>query len=487
MIVRMKNFLKDNWSAPGGFKSILIVAIPLILSTGANGLQMFVDRTFLMWYGGDSISACMQGGITWFTILSLFQGTIGYVNTFVAQYTGAKKDHKVGSAVWQGIYLSCAAGSLMLLLRTISQTIFSWFGHDAQIQLLEVQYFDILCFNSLPALLGVAISTFFTGRGKANTVLVITLFATLTNTILDYVMIFGKLGLPAMGIKGAGWATVIATIASTSAYAICLFRPSFAKAYNTVKGALPDVDLLKRVIKYGFPNGLDFMLQMTSWTIFVSLSGRISNVAMNATAVVGQIESLSYMPMIGIAIAVSTLVGQSIGQNRLDAAVRTTYCSFVMTFLYMGTLGICYFMIPDFLMLPFSTKANPAEFEMIRPVIRNLLIIIGIKCMFGPGIMTFSSCIKGAGDTKFVMIVTVALMWTFLTIPALIVIRMGGNVYMLWSLAAFYAGAAHMVFLARFLNGKWKTMKVIETETPAPTPETNIFQNEYVSHTKEML
>ena len=130
----MKSNLKGFISGSGGCREVLQIALPLVLSTSAFTIQMFVDRVFLMWYGSETMSAAMYGGILHFTIFSLFLGTATYVNTFVAQYDGAGQHRRIGASVWQGIYFSATAGLLILAISPLAPTIMNWVGHDPIVQ-----------------------------------------------------------------------------------------------------------------------------------------------------------------------------------------------------------------------------------------------------------------------------------------------------------------------------------------------------------------
>ena len=102
----MLTVIKRRWHKQGGYREVLRVAVPLILSTGAWSILLFVDRMFLSWHSPESIAAALPAGMASFALSCLFIGIAAYVNTFVAQYQGANQNLKVGSIVWQGIYLS---------------------------------------------------------------------------------------------------------------------------------------------------------------------------------------------------------------------------------------------------------------------------------------------------------------------------------------------------------------------------------------------
>ena len=182
----------------------------MILSMGSWSLMHFVDRVFLTWYSRDALAAALPSGILSFTLGTFFLGTAGYVNTFVAQYMGANRPERVGASVWQGIHFSILAGLFLLVGIPFAPWIFDAAGHEPSIRALEVVYFQILMVGWLPGLIMPAVSSFYSGRGVTRPVMWVNLVAATTNIGLDYILIFGKLGLPEMGIEGAAWATVLA-------------------------------------------------------------------------------------------------------------------------------------------------------------------------------------------------------------------------------------------------------------------------------------
>jgi len=457
----MLNLIAQRWRGEGGCGEVLRLALPLIVSTGAFSIQMFVDSVFLTWYSPDAMAAAMQGGATAFTFISLFFGTVIYVNTFVAQYTGAGRAERVGPAVWQGVYFSLLAAVLILGLVPLAGPIFDMIGHDSEIRLLEVSYFRIMCLGAFPLMVGSSLGGFFSGRGKTHIVMYVRVGATLVNVVLDYGMIFGRLGFPALGIAGAAWATVLSSIFATVVFLIIFFRRHHRLTFATLSGFRPEWDLFRRLLRYGFPNGIQFLLDMSAFTLFLTLVGRISKEAFSSTAVTFRINYLSFMPIIGLGIAVTILVGQAIGKNRPAQAQRACWSGFYVGFVYMLIVASGFWFFPKLFTGPFSVHTD------IEQLIHNLLKFIAVCCLFDTGNIIFAAALKGAGDTRFVMFMSVAMHWLLLAVPSYVAFKLGWGVYTFWSFfTAFYCILA-MAFLLRLLGGKWKSMRVIEVIYPA--------------------
>jgi MATE family multidrug resistance protein len=448
----------------GGCFEVIKIAFPLILSTSAMTLQMFVDRVFLMWLDRDAMSAAMLGGILSFVFFSFFLGTATYANTFVSQYDGAKRKERIGPAVWQSVYFSIAAGLIMAAIALFARPLIVLVGHEPAIANYELIYFRILTIGSMPMLVDSSLSCFLTGRGKTWTVLWVNVVKTVINVVLDYALVFGKFGFPKWGIGGAAIATVIASVATCIIYFVIILLPAHRKNFCTTNYVF-DRELFGRLMKFGIPSGVQFMLDILGFTLFVVFVGRIDAVSFAASSMVLQINTLSFMPMIGFGMATSILVGRALGADKPQIAQKTTYTAAKLTFGYMVAVAASYWLFPNLFMLPFEAGASAEQMEAMRPIAKTLLYFVSFYCIFDTGNIIFSAALKGAGDTRFVMWISLVLNWLIMVIPswAAITFLLGSaRLYVAWLALTGYVCALAVLFFLRFLAGKWKTMRVIE-------------------------
>jgi MATE family multidrug resistance protein len=464
----MNTSVPESKYKPGGFAEVLSLSLPLIISIGISSIQMFIDRIFLTWFSADAMAGAMQGGFISFAVSSLFLSTVNYVNTFVAQYTGAGRPQRVGAVIWQGIYLAAFSGLLILLAIPFAGILFRWIGHQPDVQRSEIVFFRIMCISTLPMLIDSVLACFFIGRGQTKTVMVVSLVNTLVNIILDYLLIFGKFGFPRWGVAGAALATTAANLVSAVIYFVLFTRAKHRKLFGTLRNFRPEFQLIARILKFGLPNGLQFMLDIWAFAIFLVFVGRIDTVALSATSIAFSINTLAFMPMLGIGTGVTTLVGQALGKGRPDLAQKSTWSGFYLTYGYMALLALGYWLLPQLFIFPFSVGADPSEFIAIKPVVKNLLYFVAFYCLFDTGNIIFSAALKGAGDTRFVMFVTIILSWLVMVIPSWIAVHYHYGVYVVWTFTTAYVCILAIVFFLRFLAGRWKTMRVIE---PSLAPE----------------
>jgi MATE family multidrug resistance protein len=440
----------------------------MVLSTGSWSFQQFVERVFLTWRSPESVAAAMPAGLVCFVFMSLFLGTVTYANTFVAQYTGAGRPERAGASVWQAIHLAALSGVLMLGLVPLAGAIFDWAGHDPKVRPLEVAYFQLLCYGAAPHLVASAASTLFTGLGRTRVVMWVNLgCVAVLNTLLSYAWIFGRWGLPALDIRGAGWASFVVSVAEAVAFLALMFRRSYRETYQTLRAWRPDPALLRRLVRFGLPNGVQFSLDIAAFSTFLLLVGRLGTTALAATNIAFNVNSIAFMPMIGLGIAVSTLVGQRLGQDRPDLAERSARSAAHAAFTYMGVVAAGYALLPGLFLRPFASGADPATFAEVERTAAVLLRFVALYCMFDAMYFAYSSAIKGAGDTRFVLYVSLSLSWGIMAIPSYVSWRLGWGLYAIWTFATAYIMTGGAIFFLRFRGGKWKSMRVIEQKAGA--------------------
>jgi len=452
------------WHQPAGGRELLALALPLILSTASWTVMNFVDRMFLLWHSTEAMAAALPAGMLYWTIICFPMGVAAYVNTFVAQYHGAGRPERIGVAVWQGVWLGVLSAPLILLTVPVIPMVFHLAGHDPQIAALEVTYFEIAAWAGGASVIAAAISSFFSGRGETRVVMFVDTFAASINVLLDYAWIFGRWGFPEGGMAGAAWATVVALWIRVLVYALLILRPVYRHRYQILAGCRFDRLLWRRLLRFGGPNGLQFLVEVAAFTLFLLLVGHLGRDAAAATTLAFNVNGLAFVPMIGLGLAVSTLVGQYLGRNRADLAARATWNSFGMAASYMGVLSLLYVLVPDWFLEGHAAGADPSQLGRLRATTVVLLYFVAAYSLFDAMNLVFVGAIKGAGDTRFVLWANTLLAPVPLLAGWFGIVYLGWGLLWCWLLLTFWACSLGVTFLARFLHGRWRTMRVIEVE-----------------------
>lgn len=446
-------------------REVMAVALPLILSTSVHSVRTFTDRAFLMYYDPNSMSAAMFAGLMHFTFIAFFVGLVSYVSTFVAQYYGAGRSSRIGPSIWQGIFIAVGSGLLVSCVYFLAGPLFRMVAHGPETTAYEIRYFQILCYSCVLILINSALSCFYVGRGMTRVVLYINTLSCASNVVLDYLLIFGHFGFPAMGITGAAIATVASVVVSSVLYIICFFNKKNDEQFHTLRGFGLDKDLILRVLRFGSPNGVNFLLDMIAFTSFLAFFGRFGDSVQTAVSLVFSINLMAFMPVVGLGMAVNTLTGKYLGADRPDKAVHTAFVSYALAFGYFLITSMVYVFAGDELLRIFGGKIPSADFGEIARISYPFLCWIAVYAIGDGGLIVFSNVLKGAGDTRFVLLTSVSFSWVLMVLPAYLAAKYGGSYHIPWIGFSTYIYLLNIIFFVRFMKGKWKKMRVIETES----------------------
>ena len=223
------------------------------------------------------------------------------------------------------------------------------------------------------------------------------------NILLDYWFIFGGLGIPAMGLWGAGLATTISMWCKVAVFAWLFFHPQNVSLGTRSEWRI-DLPLMSRYFYFGVPNGIQFLVEGFAITFFFMVIPTISEPASAAASVVFSINMLVIYPVFGLGMGCSTLVGQKIGEQTPELASRATWNALFLGTAYTAVFAILYVLVPNAFLIAHSTEAG--DFAEIHDMVLLYLKFVAVYCIFDSIQIVFVSAIKGAGDTRFVVVVT---------------------------------------------------------------------------------
>ena len=429
--------------------------------------MQFVDRLFLSRFGKLSIAASMSGGLSTFVFTAFFAGTVGYTNAVVAQYFGAHRKERCIETTAQGIYLSLLFTPLLLLLIPLVHRLFFLLGHSPEQVALEFAYFRILMFGAVFILLRQTLVGFFLGIGQSKLVMVANFIGMFVNIPFNYVLIFGKLGFPALGIRGAALGTVAG---SATIFMILLFfylHHGFYIEYAHGKRWKLRLDLMRRLLRFGTPAGSELFLNVFGFNLFVQLMHSMGPDVAAAVTITFNYDMVAFVPMIGLGIAVTSLVGRQMGGGNPEGARQATFLALRVGYSYAAVMmGVFVFGAGPLVAL-FAGGLGPEDGSLVL-LAESMLRLAAIYTLADITQLVFSGALRGAGDTKVTMYISVSMHW-FLGIASYILIRiLGVGPLRMWVLfIAFVVVLGVLVFL-RFHSGRWAEIRVIEEEDILP-------------------
>ncbi|MEO5762067.1 MAG: MATE family efflux transporter [Vicinamibacteria bacterium] len=463
MLPLMKR-LMGLWRGEAGGKEVLDLGLPLILSMMSVTLQHFVDRIFLTWWSPEAVAGVTTGGFAMWVVTGLFNGTAEYATPFVSQYVGAKREERIGAVVYQAAYFAVLAGALGWLLSFFVPSLFNLVGHAPAIREHEISYAVIIMQGTFPVVLMVAFSTYFAGRGKTRVVLGVTLAATVLNVFLDWLLIFGNLGAPTLGTRGAAYATVASQVFGALVY-LALILNAPARDAHGFKDFRFQPELFARLLKLGVPSGLQPSLEILGFTLFMFIIGDLGVAPLAATSIAFNLNGIVFLPAIGLGYGVSTLVARYLGMKRPALADRAIKSGLVISQIYMIGCSLVYVLAPAFLLAPYAMGADPATFGEVSRIATVLLRFVAFYSIFDMVNVVCAGGLKGAGDTRFPVTATVVISWVVMLIPTWwFCVRGSRGVYVAWVFATLYVVVLGVVMFVRYRKGAWKNLTVIESD-----------------------
>lgn len=464
---KMLDFLKQRMPYRR-YREVLRVCLPLVISLSATTVMEFTDRVFLANYSIDAIAAALPAGITSYLFLAFFGGVGGYAGVFIAQYTGRNDPHRIGSILWQGIYFTLGAGLLLWLLAIWgTEPIFSLAGHPERVRQLEMVYFSILCKGSILHVAMATLATFFTGRGLTRPVMIITFLGVFINIPLDYALIFGRWGLPQLGIEGAAIATVTAWGVNVLFLAGLIFTRKNDLQYGVFTSFRFKPDIFLRLMRFGVPGSLQFTMDILAFTLFILLVGRIGKAELAATNIVLSINALAFMPSMGVSQGMSVLVGQALGRKKPAQAAYYVRSGCQLLIGYILVIDLIFLFAPDLVLAPFMASEQGGATQLIvLDYGKTLLKIVAAYLFFDALYMVFSGALRGAGDTRFMMLAITIASPLCLILPVYIGIEFYQiSVTAAWFWVLFFITVLFTISFLRYRRGLWKKMLVIEEQT----------------------
>lgn len=461
--------LVNEPSQLGSPRDVLKLAWPLMLSTGLFSLTLFVDRTLLYWYSNDAASAAMSAGTAFWVVICVPTGMIGYTSTFVSQYYGANRLDRAMQVVVQGLALSVLIGPFFLIVALFIGDLFRWFQHPPELIAVEVEYFRWIAPGAWAMVFSSAMTGLFAGIGKTRVLLLCDFVSTAINVVLDCLLIFGWLGFPRMGVAGAALASSVAIIAKVVLLAWIVYRywqDALANSPELRATFRPQWDgpLMARLLRFGWPAGIQMLAESVSFSIIMLFVGRLGSISMAATTLALGVNLIAFVPINGLGMAVSVLVGQHLTAGRLDIAKRCVRSGLWIAGIYGTFFAVLYGLFPDFSMLIYSVGTEAERFDEMKPILRPLLWFIAGYCIFDALQIVYMSAIKGAGDTRFVLIASILIGLTVVGMGKLLGDLVHGELYWWWGVIMAWVLAMAVVFSSRYYQGKWQKMRVIESE-----------------------
>ncbi len=453
--------IKHIQHKPGSVKELLVIALPMMASSACDTVMTFTDRLFLSKLGTAHMNAALCGGLTSFLMTTFFLGLIGYGTAIVAQYYGSGQKRNCPVVVTQGMIIAVLAYPIILLLAPFVKSLFRVSGIAPEQLAPQTLFFGILVYASIVGLLRSAFTCFFSGIGKTRTVMIASLVAMVVNVGVNYVLVLGKFGVHSMGIRGSAYGTITGGVCGLLILISAYFFGNKRKEYGIMDSFKLDTDVMRKLLKFGYPAGLEFVLNMAAFTAMITLFDAQGQLVATAATVTFNWDMVAYVPLIGIEIAVTSLAGRYMGARRPDLAQKAAMSGIKVGTVFSMTMFLLFAFMPYPLVNIFRPDQDSAVFVEALPLTLFMVRLVAVYVLSEAMMVAFIGTLRGAGDTLWAMSVSVALHWLMVGLLLVMFKILHVSAQTAWIVMIIWILFFSFVFYLRYKAGKWREIRII--------------------------
>ena len=378
---------------------MLALAAPVVLAELGWVMMGIVDTLMVGRLGAHAIGAVGLASMLFFAIAVFAMGVLLGLDPLVAQAFGAGRVDEchrwLVDGVWLGFFVAIPT---VALIYGMNATIGVW-GLPADVEALVRPYLTVLTWSLPPLMLYVAFRRYLQAMHLVRPVMITLLLANLVNAIGNWALIFGHLGLPAMGVRGSAWATLLARVFM----AACLFAVILRHEAHVVprlRDTAMGIDLvrLRRLFALGIPAAGQMVFEVGVFSAATALAGRVSADALAAHQIALNMAAFTFMVPFGIASAAAVRVGYAIGRQDPEGAMRAGWTAIAIGVGFMAAAAAVFLLVPGTLIRAFTSDRSVVE-------IGTALLFVAAAFQLFDGIQGVTTgALRGLGDTRTAML-----------------------------------------------------------------------------------
>ncbi|MGM0471230.1 MAG: MATE family efflux transporter [Bacillota bacterium] len=432
-------------------KSLFQLSWPIILSNLMHMTYNLVDTIWVGKVGAKAVAAISLSFPIIFVLLSLGIGFTIAGTTLVAQYTGAKRPQKVNQVVGQIFSFVLSIAIIFSIIGFIwAPLLLSWLGAASDVLPLAVNYMRIIFSGMIFMFLFIIFSALLRGSGNSITPMKLMFGSTLLNIILDPLLIFGVGIIPPLGVSGAAIATITsrAIAALIGIYYLWQGRYGIKLKLEALK---PNWNLIKEIIKIGAPSAIEQSTRGLGMTAIMSIVANFGTLTVAAFGICTRLLSLVIMPSRGFSTAVTTMVGQNLGANKIKRAEKSTYISVVINFILLTVVGVIFYFTPQLIIKIFND--NPTVIQIGASFLKINSLLFG----FMGTLIVVNGGFRGAGNTLAAMFFSIFSLWIIrIPLAQLLSTNFNWGANGIWWSFLFSNLLGGLIALGWFSTGSWK-------------------------------
>ena len=389
-----------SWDAlRGEFRPLLKLALPIVAGELGWMTMSLVDAMMVGRLSTEALGGVSVAGILFYAVATFGIGLMFGLDPLVAQSFGAGDVRDCHKSLFNALWLALPLAPTLMIAAWAWGPVMTWAQVHPAVLREAKPYLWALTWSMPPLLVYSALRRYLQAMSLVRPVMLAMVSANLVNAFVNWVLIFGKLGFPAMGAEGAGWATTISRIYMAAFLLVAVIAHDRRHRTELFAGSpWPDLERIRRLASLGFPAALQIVLEISIFALATTLISRLEPVWLGAHQIALTSASYSFMVPLGIGSAAAVRVGQRIGARDLAGAARAGWAAIVLSVSFMGCAGLFFLLAPSLIAHAFTNDPAVVKASAV------MLALAAVFQLFDGAQGAATGALRGAGQTRITAI-----------------------------------------------------------------------------------
>ena len=393
------------------FKSTLSLGLPLIAMTLTQSVIHLIDTIMVGWYGVTELAAAVLGTTFFFVFFIMGSGFAAAVMPLVSEAVAGGKEVVIRRVTRMGMWLSVLYAISVIPIIFFSGKILEFLGQDPELSNMAQTYLRYVCVSMAPALIIMVLRSYLSALERTTVFLWIIISSLLLNTILNWILIFGNLGMPELGLVGAALASAITQIITTLILIIYIIKDKELSKYAIFRRIYKiDWNVFGTVFNLGWPIGLTWLAEVLSFAGTAIIIGLIGTIPLAAHGIALQIVSISFMFHLGLSQACTVKISYYLEKKDIDSLGKGIIAAFLLSLMLVMLAVLIFLFLPEQILGAFLAPDDPSR-GLIIALGTTLLMMAAIFQVFDSGQVMILGSLRGFKDTKVPMLMAAFGYW----------------------------------------------------------------------------
>lgn len=433
------------------YSSIWKLTIPIIISGVTQNMVTVIDTLFLSQVGKVELGAAGNGALFYFLIVTVGMGISTGGQIMTGKANGAKDYRSIGAISEQSLYIFLPLSLFLFLgFQYLYPAFANQISSSQKIAEAAIEFVTYRSYGVLFAFVNFLFIAFYVATKNTNALFYSSFCVAITNIGLDYSLIFGNFGFPALGIKGAAIASVLAELSAVVFFIFYTIKNIDFEKYNFKLSFRLKPVLIKRILAVSSPIMIQNLLTFGSWFVFFSIIEQMGEDELAISHVVRSIYMIMMIPLVGFSTSTNTLVSNLIGEGKQSLVLKIVGRILILSLLSSGLVVILTSVFRNEIV-----QFYQLEEQLIAPTLSTLMVVNGVVFFFTMAFVLFNAVV-GTGKTRISLLIEVINITIYLSAAFILVNFFSPTIEQVWCVEFFYFSFLALMSFAYLKLGKWR-------------------------------